>query len=280
MGTSVFNGYFEKRPIAVKRYLTNKWSETAQNEADCLIKADLHPNIIRYYCTEKFREFIFLGLQRCQTNLQALMDGNGPKLTTDPVALSGDILEGLTHLHNLKPRAIVHRDLKPHNILLFIPQPNCEPRGIIADLGLGKQLEEEMRESFSTTAGKAKGSRGWQAPELLETSTATTIDARQKLSVKLDIFPTGGLIYFLMSDGKHPFGDGDSFRDLIRREMNVLDNKPDLSGLKEDYQLYENLIMAMISHDPNSRPTAKAALDCFKSLSKNSGIIFDHCCFC
>ena len=109
MGTAVFKGYFEQRPIAVKRYLTIKWSETAQNEADCLIKADLHPNIIRYYCMEKSPEFIFLGLQRCQTNLQDLMDGNGPKLPINPVGLSRDILEGISHLHNLAPRKIIHR---------------------------------------------------------------------------------------------------------------------------------------------------------------------------
>ena len=109
MGTSVYKGYFEKRSIAVKRYLTNKWSETAQNEADCLVKADLHPNIIRYYCMEKSPEFIFLGLQMCQTNLQDLMNGTGPKLTINPVGLSRDILEGVAHLHNLTPRRIIHR---------------------------------------------------------------------------------------------------------------------------------------------------------------------------
>ena len=273
MGTSVYKGYFEKRDVAVKRYLKSNWSETAQNEADCLIMADFHPNIISYYCTEKSIDFIFLGLQRCQTNLKDLMAGNGPKLTVNPVVLSGDILEGLSHLHNLRPRKIIHRDLKPSNILLSVRQPNCEVRGIIADLGLSKQLEEATRETFSVTAGKAAGSRGWQAAELLEMLDRTTSDGRQHLSVKLDIFPTGCLMFFLMTEGKHPFGER-----LSRREANILDNRPDLSALKNDYQVYENLIRSLISYDPNSRPTAKDALECFKSLCKNSGII--NCKLC
>ena len=75
-------------------------------------------------------------------------------------------------------------------------------------------------------------------------------------------------MFFAMSDGKHPFGER-----LIRRETNILDNKPDLSALNSDYKTYENLIRSMISYDPNARPTAKDALEGFKSLSKKPGTI-------
>ena len=82
----------------------------------------------------------------------------------------------LQHLHNL---GIIHRDLKPSNVLLSFSQPNCEARGIIADLGLSKQLEDATKQTFSTTAGKAAGSRGWQAAELLEIYDGATADVRQ-----------------------------------------------------------------------------------------------------
>ena len=75
-------------------------------------------------------------------------------------------------------------------------------------------------------------------------------------------------MFFSMTDGKHPFGER-----LIRREMNILDDMPDLSLLKGEHQAYETLIRSMISSDPNSRPTAKDALKCFKSLSKKPGTI-------
>ena len=174
------------------------------------------------------------------------------------------------HLKTLKQ---LFRDLKPSNILLSLLQPNCEARGVISDLGLSKQLEDATKQTFSTTAGKPAGLRGWQAAELLEIYDGATADVRQHLSVKLDIFPTGCLMFFSMTDGKHPFGER-----LIRREMNILDNMPDLSSLKGDYTVYESLIRSMISSDPHARPTAKDALERFKSLSKKPGII--NCTLC
>ena len=157
--------------------------------------------------------------------------------------------------------------------MLSLLQPNCEARGVISDLGLSKQLEDATTQTFSTTAGKAAGSRGWQAAELLDLYDGARPDVRQHLSVKLDIFPTGCLMFFSMTDGKHPFGEH-----LIRREINILDNKPDLSALKRDCKVYENLIRSMISNDPKSRPTAKDALECFKSLSEKPGTVNSNLC--
>ena len=158
-------------------------------------------------------------------------------------------------------------------MLLSLLQPNCEARGVISDLGLSKQLEDATKQTFSTTAGKAAGSRGWQAAELLDLYAGARPDVRQHLSVKLDIFPTGCLMFFSMTDGKHPFGER-----LIRREMNILDNMPDLSSLKGDYTVYESLIRSMISSDPHTRPTANDALERFKSLSKKPGMINCNLC--
>ena len=163
--------------------------------------------------------------------------------------------------------------MKPSNILLSLLQPNFEARGVISDLGVSKQLEDATKQTFSQTAGKAAGSRGWQAAELLDIYDGATADVRQHLSVKIDIFPSGCLIFFSMTDGKHPFGEH-----LIHREMKILENMPDLSSLKGDYRVYENLIRSMISKHPNSRPTAKDALECFKSLSKKPGTVNNNLC--
>ena len=269
IGTAVYRGYIEKREVAVKRYLKTMWSETAENEADCLIKSDHHPNILQYYCMEKSADFVFLALSLCQTNLQNMVEGIAPNIEVNEIALSADILEGLSHLHNLMPRPIVHRDLKPSNILIYVPHPNSKARGMIADLGLSKQLEDATKETFSTTAGKAKGSRGWQSPEILQQMFAsTTSGIRKQLSIKLDIFPTGCLLFFLMTEGNHPFGEH-----LLFREMNILENRPNLSALEEEHVIYKNLIQAMIAHEPSSRPTAKSALESFKSITTNLGNI-------
>ena len=157
--------------------------------------------------------------------------------------------------------------------MLSLLQPNFEARGVISDLGVSKQLEDATKQTFSQTAGKAAGSRGWQAAEVIELYDGATADARPHLSVKLDIFPTGCLMFFSMTDGKHPFGER-----LSRRETNISDDMPNLSALKGDYTVYENLIRSMISKHPNSRPTAKDALECFKSLSKKPGTVNNNLC--
>ena len=44
---------------------------------------------------------------------------SGPYLTLrEQVDLAADIVCGLTHLHNLKPKAVVHGDLRPTNVLI------------------------------------------------------------------------------------------------------------------------------------------------------------------
>ena len=264
MGSAVFQGWFENREVAVKRLLKTMWSETAENEAACLIASDMHPNIVRYFCMEKSAEFIFLALQLCQTNVELMVTEQNPTLRINKISLLTDVLDGLAHLHSV---AVCHRDLKPSNILLYAPDPNIEARGVIADLGLSKQMEDASKQTFTTTAGRAAGTVGWRAPEVLQNLGATTTISKKKLSIKLDIFPGGVIIHFVMTGGKHPFGE-----DLIRRDANIIDNKFDLSVLSGEYAKYKTLIQSMISHDPNLRPTAKQALESFKSLSTKQGM--------
>ena len=264
IGSTVFQGCFEKREVAVKRLWKSLWSETAENEAACLIASDIHPNIVQYFCMEKSAEFIFLALQLCQTNVELMVTEQNPTIRINKISILTDVLEGLAHLHSVP---VCHRDLKAANILLYAPDPNIEARGVIADLGLSKLMEDASKQTFTTTAGKAMGTVGWRAPEVLQNLGATSTNAKKKLSLKLDIFPGGIIIHFVMTGGKHPFGE-----DLIRRDANIVDNKFNLSVLSEEYAKYKPLIQDMISHDPNSRPTAKQALESFKSLSTKQGM--------
>ena len=243
------------------------WSETAENEAACLIASDMHPNIVQYFCMEKSAEFIFLALQLCQTNVELMVAEQNPTMRINRVSILTDVLEGLAHLHSLKPRPVCHRDLKPSNILLYAPDSSIEARGVIADLGLSRQMEDATKQTFTTTSGKAMGTVGWRAPEVLQNLGATSTDTRKKLSLKLDIFPGGVMVHFVLTGGKHPFGE-----DIIRRDANIVDNKFDLSALSHEHSKYKTLIEDMISHDPNSRPTAMEALHSFKSLSTKQGM--------
>ena len=58
----------------------------------------------------------------------------------------------------------------------------------------------------------------------------------------------GCIIYFVLSNGNHPFGEP------IRREVNILDGKSNLSDLKgEDEFTVKDLVFAMINNDQKLR---------------------------
>lgn len=58
------------------------------------------------------------------------------------------------------------------------------------------------------------GSPGWQAPEQLSHGRQTTVG---------DMFILGCVLFFSITGGKHPFGD------CLKREINIVKNKGDLS---------------------------------------------------
>ncbi|XP_077979928.1 serine/threonine-protein kinase/endoribonuclease IRE1-like [Glandiceps talaboti] len=256
-GTFVYKGYFDNRDVAVKRILPECFN-FADREVDLLRESDEHRHVIRYFCMEEDKQFRYIALELCAATLQDYVTHG--KFNTD--LQERDVLyqamDGLAYLHSLD---IVHRDIKPHNVLISMPNAHGEVKAMISDFGLCKKLAAG-RHSFSRRSGAA-GTEGWIAPEMLTEEARTT--------TAVDIFSAGCVFYYVLSKGKHPFGDS------LHRQANILMAEYNLEKLDKDDHLSRTLIQRMITANIADRPTAKVILKhpFFWSREKQLGFFQD-----
>ncbi|KFV72504.1 Serine/threonine-protein kinase/endoribonuclease IRE1, partial [Struthio camelus australis] len=245
-GTFVFRGRFDGRNVAVKRLLPECF-HLVDREVQLLRESDEHPHVVRYFCTEKDKQFHYIAIELCSATLQEYVESPGfDRRSLDPVSLLHQTTSGLAHLHSLN---IVHRDLKPCNILISVPNSHGQIRAVISDFGLCKKLHGG-RHSFSLHSG-IPGTEGWIAPELLQEAP------KENPTCAVDIFSAGCVFYYVVSGGKHPFGDS------LRRQANILSGTYQLTCLQEDAHdkvVARELIAAMISSESQKRPSAPVVL--------------------
>uniref|UniRef100_A0AAZ3PYE3 Serine/threonine-protein kinase/endoribonuclease IRE1 n=1 Tax=Oncorhynchus tshawytscha TaxID=74940 RepID=A0AAZ3PYE3_ONCTS len=242
-GTFVFRGRFDGRRVAVKRILPECF-DVAEREVQLLRESDEHPNVIRYYCTERDKLFTYIAIELCAATLQQYVEDPSCHAGLSPVTVLQQTMCGLSHLHSLN---IVHRDLKPRNILLSQPGPLGRVRALISDFGLCKKIPEG-RTSFSLRSG-IPGTEGWIAPEVLLDTPGH--------NPAVDVFSAGCVFYYVVSRGQHPFGD------TLRRQANILTGEYFLTHFLEDVHddvIARDLIERMINSDPESRPSTSSIL--------------------
>uniref|UniRef100_A0A8D1JET1 Serine/threonine-protein kinase/endoribonuclease IRE2 n=1 Tax=Sus scrofa TaxID=9823 RepID=A0A8D1JET1_PIG len=245
-GTFVFRGQFEGRAVAVKRLLRECFG-LVRREVQLLQESDRHPNVLRYFCTERGPQFHYIALELCRASLREYvehpeLDGWG----LEPAMALQQLMSGLAHLHSLH---IVHRDLKPGNVLIAGPDGQGRGRVVLSDFGLCKKLPAG-RCSFSLRSG-IPGTEGWMAPELLQLLPPDSPTSA------VDIFSAGCVFYYVLSGGSHPFGE------CLYRQANILAGAPCLAHLEEeahDKVVARNLVEAMLSPLPQARPSAQQAL--------------------
>uniref|UniRef100_A0A8C9EVG7 Serine/threonine-protein kinase/endoribonuclease IRE1 n=1 Tax=Pavo cristatus TaxID=9049 RepID=A0A8C9EVG7_PAVCR len=245
-GTIVYRGTFDNRDVAVKRILPECFS-FADREVQLLRESDEHPNVIRYFCTEKDRQFQYIAIELCAATLQEYVEQKAfSHHGLQPITLLQQTTSGLAYLHSL---SIVHRDLKPHNILISMPNAHGKVKAMISDFGLCKKLAVG-RHSFSRRSG-VPGTEGWIAPEMLSE------DCKENPTYTVDIFSAGCVFYYVVSEGSHPFGKS------LQRQANILLGAYSLefldAGRHEDI-VARDLIEQMINMDPQKRPSASCVL--------------------
>ncbi|XP_063312230.1 serine/threonine-protein kinase/endoribonuclease IRE1 isoform X1 [Pelobates fuscus] len=245
-GTIVYRGQFDNRDVAVKRILPECFS-FADREVQLLRESDEYPNVIRYFCTEKDRQFQYIAIELCSATLQEYVEEKDfDRHGLEPIALLEQTMSGLAYLHSLN---IVHRDLKPHNILISMPNAHGKVKAMISDFGLCKKLAVG-RNSFSRRSG-IPGTEGWIAPEILSE------DFKDNPTYTVDLFSAGCVFYYVVSEGKHPFGKS------LQRQANILLGAYSLDCLnldKHEDVIAHQLIEQMINKDPPKRPSAESVL--------------------
>ncbi|MCO5565342.1 hypothetical protein L7F22_019015 [Adiantum nelumboides] len=275
-GTIVFKGTFQGRAVAVKRLLRD-FVDVASKEVSLLESADNHANVIRYFYKEVTDSFLYIALELCPASLAEVIEKPNEYQSLSamlkPKKALSQIASGLQHLHSL---SIVHRDIKPQNILVSQTSKG-DLKMLLSDFGLSKRLDGIAQTSFSQTVNNPGGTFGWRAPEILrgdvnldagaDTCNSTSSisstsenggetkpsEDRKRLTRAIDIFALGCLMYYVLSNGDHPFGS------RFEREMNILRRTIDLQrldGLGEEGHEAQHLIWAMTKYEPEQRPDA------------------------
>lgn len=78
-------GQFEGRAVAVKRLLRECFS-LVQREVQLLQESDRHPNVLRYFCTERGPQFHYIALELCKASLQEVSGAVGWMARREAVA--------------------------------------------------------------------------------------------------------------------------------------------------------------------------------------------------
>ncbi|PXF45477.1 Serine/threonine-protein kinase/endoribonuclease IRE1 [Gracilariopsis chorda] len=256
-GTVVYEGKMQpgERKVAVKRLL-RQFFESARKEISLLVELDeASPHVVRYFAMEEDSEFIYLALELCAASLAervtqseppvpplTYLRGPPPDYTSRALR---QLLQGLADLHRV---GVVHRDVKPQNVLIT-RAGNSVGDMKLADVGLALRLAAN-RSSYTavTNAGGGVGTTGWRAPEVLN-------GGRQTKAV--DIFAAGCIVSFVLTGGKHPFGNA-----IFGRDGRIVEGRPCLESLEAlDLPEATDIVRRMLDPIAANRPTAEEALN-------------------
>ena len=244
MGTFVYVGIMEDgSEVAVKRMLLQACEDSAENEKEIssLIRTKGSPFVLSYHHVFQDDTFMYLTSDLCEETLKEHVESqsiehmmeNGPRMIKQ-------ILSGLHFLHD---NGILHRDLKPSNVL--VDKDGCMK---LADFGLSRVLNEDE----TTVHTDAKGTEGWMPPEVIEAKNKKAIGRYKR---KSDVQSLGMIAFYLLTKGKHPFGEHSH-----DRMWNILKGNPVNLHILEDLEARE-FISLLISHNIDDRPYVDQALE-------------------
>ncbi|XP_051988296.1 serine/threonine-protein kinase/endoribonuclease ire-1-like [Xyrauchen texanus] len=235
-GTLVYLGFKrDGTEVAIKRITKNPINDKVfENELKHLQKlqsTNQSQYLVKYVDLEEDEDFYYLALQLCDYDLVDYMDDLRQQEEPDRgIALKRVVSELLHGLKTLHSADVIHRDLKPRNVLI-----DAEKHAKLADFGICRKLEEGRTTVYTDRAGTL----GWEATEILNQAEKGVYKKSSDIQV------AGMLVYYIISEGKHPFGE------LKDRESNVKAGIYSLNDVRDI--VAKDLIEWMISKEKEER---------------------------
>ena len=221
--STVVEGQLPKYGRVAVKVIQSKDQRLAELEVAALAALDEHPNIVTFYKTCKDMFNIFIVLSRCVMSLRDMLEKKAFKSEQWKVIgmvrgqserILYELCTGLRYLHSHKD--FCHRDLKPANVLL-------DPQGVVKIIDFGLAKEERPDALHMTTQGGG-GTEGWRNP-------------LEPLGKQADVFSFGLIAGYLLTNGRHLFGDNKDEREANLKLYNMERyERPRLSdALAEDF---------------------------------------------
>jgi serine/threonine protein kinase len=176
-------------------------------------------------------------MELCAGKLRDLVEGNykGP-----PVGSGKEILIQIARaVHYLTGMNLINRNINPHTILISLPDDNMPPKIKLVDFSLSRKLGPGQTEMELSNVFQDHGMNDWTAPELLRNE--------RNYTAAVDVFSAGCVFAYVLSGGKHPFGQKAAFR-----HANIATGNLQMPAEITDPSAID-LIQKMLAFDPSKR---------------------------
>lgn len=224
--------------VVLKRFHKGWADQRALAEAKALA-AVRHPRVVPLLAAERVGPEVFLVLGYAEGGTaQDLLDREGPLPPARALALTLDVLDGLSAVH---AAGLAHGDVKPGNILL-----DRDGRALLADLGSAAALAEPDAER-TLTSSPVLGSYATVAPEVLRGG---------RRSPRADLYATAAVLYRMLTGQDYVALEG---KDAVSAVEAILHAPPRLPHPRVPGGLAAPLARAL-AKNPEERPADAPAM--------------------